>query len=244
MLEATGSEFRKLWSYPLGAVFGVVGLVLPALLAWLMLGSSADGAPVTSDLATSVTLRALQFGQVSGIVLAAGLAGQEYQHHQLRTSLVAINPRWRLLASKMTVIAAAVLAQCWLSTVVAVSLIAATHGAVATQWLDWGHLAGATAEASISWLQLAWMSLGVTVICRSLIPAVAVLGAAVLGLNQLLDMLFRFAKYGPSLSTSGIFLPGNNPHYLTPASGLLVQTTWMACALIAATLIHARRDVR
>jgi ABC-2 type transport system permease protein len=237
-LNALSGEWRKFRSYPVTLIAAVACVAFPVILVLLADRTSGANGTLTASTALANSQRVLQLSQVCVVACAAGIAGQEYQHSALRTSLICVPRRGVLLAAKYLLLT---------SFTVVGYLLAAAGGTLAI-WAVFGIEQQSTAvvrallPGMLGWLLLAWFALGLTVVLRSQLAVIAVLGVLLLGGGQLLLSATRAAEWLPTLASTQLFVRA--PGCLPPATGGIVGLAWALAATIAAALSTHFRDAR
>jgi ABC-2 type transport system permease protein len=176
---------------------------------------------------------------VSAVLASAG----EFQHRTIRTTLLAVPRRSRVLAAKSAVAAAygGLLVLLGTAAAVAAGLIAAAASGTsfAQTGLSWGHLAGTVAVGAV----FAVLATGLGVLTRSTAIAIgAVLLWRFVGEGILPALLHHdgVTRWTPN-GTAGALI-GIGDHPLTPwAAALTLAGYTLAITAVAAALLH-RRD--
>lgn len=155
-----------------------------------------------------------------------------------------VYPRWTAVAAKFAAVLLLVVAVAAIGC--ALALLSADHflGADAPTLDADRWILGARGVAYLILTGL--LAFGLTIVMRSaLIPLIyLVANSTVVSVGYLLAHLTSLAWYLPD--TSGMSLVRIPPETGQPSAlvGGLVMSLWVASALLAAALIHARRDIR
>ncbi|RKS10596.1 ABC-2 family transporter [Nocardiopsis sp. Huas11] len=184
-------------------------------------------------------------GQLGMIVLGVLAVSGEYAGGQIRTSLLAVPGRLRLLAAKAAALAGAALAAALVT--VPGSFVAAQAG-LGEHGLPWsrmweapvaGHLAGAV----LYWVLIALLAAGLTVVVRNaVVPLVVLVGLALAG-SQLLSVATDLADFLPDRAGALMFREGADyAHDLTAVQGGAVMLAWVAAVGVVAVVLFHRRD--
>ncbi|MFE1468964.1 ABC transporter permease [Nocardiopsis dassonvillei] len=188
---------------------------------------------------------AIMYGQAGMVVLGVLAVSGEYTGGQLRTSLLAVPDRPRLLLAKAT---AVVLAALPVAAVTVTAAFAATqfglgeHGYPLADVVG-GPVPGALAGAVLYWVLLALLAAGLTVVARNAIVPLTVLISTVLALSFFLSMLTDAADYLPDRAGGQMFLLGGpNRTDLSALQGGAVMAAWVVLVWAAAVWLFRRRD--
>jgi ABC-type transport system involved in multi-copper enzyme maturation permease subunit len=263
MLGIVKSEWTKFRSSPwcmLGALAAI--LITPIVVVVMMSGDatlaeavSGGGAALQSTLGSGAELTSLQqslianclratmLAQAGIVVAAAALFGQEYENSSLRTTFLAVPNRTKVLAAKWLLITIIAILAAMISGLLGLLVGVIQYGCNPSFFLL-TKFAGLVLPATASWIILAWISAGLSVLTKSLIVPIAIMLPLLLGLSQLLHLFVEAAKFLPDLAAINLFLVPPTPTYLDAWLGVIVQLTW--AVTLGALAIHRtlRRDVR
>ncbi|GAA1548845.1 hypothetical protein [Kribbella lupini] len=201
---------------------------MTVLVAVLVTAASAGS---TSD-AVTLALGSVAFLQVGTIVLGVVAAAAEYGGHELRTTLTAVPNRSVSLAAKAVALLAAMTVTSVVALLAAVLTACAREPIQASLW--W--VAGAAAYLVLVGL----LAAAVTVVLRSLVPALAVLLVGVVIASPLLSSVTDQARWLPD--QAGRALYSAEPVHFGPAAGTAVLLAWLLCTGTAACLAYCKRD--
>lgn len=231
LARTAAAELVKLRGLPavLATMLGTVGtgVVLAAALA--------SSAPATAD-AVQVLTQAVRLLQAGPILLGVLAVATEYAGRQIATTLTATPNRLLLLAGKTVA---------YLIAATATS-VAAIGGGLATAWLTLALREGGPARAVDGWpvagaavylVLIGWLSLGLAVLLRSLIPPLVSILALVLVVSPLLSGHTGYARWLPDRAGSLLYLPGADP-----VPGTIVLLIWIAVTASAAIVTFLARD--
>lgn len=238
------SEWIKFRTYTWCIVGALGALLLPPML--FLLGALSQGGSVQYipiDDFFFLYLKGLFIGQVSIIVAAAGLWGQEYSNSSLRTTLLAVPSRLKWLGAKILVLTTIVFVVgiCSSLLCLAVAILQFKLNITSTFLLEFIQR---TLPILLSWIQISWIAASISVITKSLVTPIAILFSLMLGLSQLLFLIFPISKYLPDMATTNLFLLQHVPNFLTVNQGLVTQFCWGLLLTIAAIYLSLRHDVR
>ena len=242
MYRTISAEVTKARTHPAMLYTVLAALLIPPALSVAM-GLGPAGNPQTiTDLHTQ-GFEVAGFGQPLVILLAAVIAGSEYQNGLLRSSQLATPNRTRLLAAKTILISGAVFGLAIVSIGLAVilrHLVLGDAGLAVTEFTPgmWLNLL----TVGINWTLISLIAAALTVLARSILLPVIVLVPMVLGLGVALVGVLPWLKYAPDLA--GLQLISTYPGLglLDPLAGGLVMTAWAIGLLIPAFIAFNRRD--
>jgi ABC-2 type transport system permease protein len=236
------AELTKLRTLPVALWAIGAALLIPPVLAVLM-GVTAGGRLLTVLNPEAQGFEVAGFGQPLVILLAAVVVGSEYRDGLLRSSVLAVPRRGRLLGAKVIVIAGLAFTLAVVSTGLAVLLRQAVLGDdgippnefTAGMWLN-------VLSVGVNWMLIALISAALTVLARSALLPVIVLVPLVLGLGVALVSVLPWLKYAPDLA--GLQLISRYPGMglLDPMPGGVVMAAWAAALLLPAFIVFTRRD--
>lgn len=226
--QAIAAELIKLRTLPAAWITSLVTVAVAVLVSAANASSTSDSA---AD-AVSIALGSVAFLQVGTIVLGVVGVASEYGGHELRTTLTAVPNRAVSLAGKAVAHLIAT----------TVTSVAAMGAALLTAWMQepieaslW-RLAGAAAYLVL----VSLLAGAVTVVLRSLVPALAVTLAGVVIASPLLATVTDQARWLPD--QAGRALYSLDPAPLGPTAGTAVLLAWLLCTGTAACLVYRTRD--
>ena len=235
------SETIKFFSYN-WCLFGTIGTILIAPLVLFFSGTGNEQSLVTTEV-LSASLRNLFLSQAGLVIVTASFFGQEYSHSYLRTTLLTIPSRMKLIITKMILLTVLVWIVGILSSLVCLGVGAIQFNSILTLPLIFGFLTKVTITM-LSWTLITCITASLTIITQSQILPIAIMFSLILGLSQMLFAMTPFAKYLPDLAAMNLFFTTNTTTLLNGSRGLLVQFVWsLFLSLIAFGLIQYR-DVR
>lgn len=232
---AIRSEWIKFFSYQWCA-FGAIGTVVIAPFI-LSISGVGNGQIVTANSLIDAGLRNLFLSQAGVVIIAASFLGQEFSNAYLRTTLLTIPSRIKLVMSKMIVLTLIVLGIAILSSIICLGVVSVQYHMTLSVYLIINFMTKVML-AFLSWLLLTWLTLSLTIITKSQIIPIAIMFSLILGFSQLLFAITKFAKYLPDLATMNLFFSNKMPALLDSGQGLLVQFIWsIGCFIVALVLI-------
>ncbi|MFJ8916647.1 ABC transporter permease [Amycolatopsis sp. NPDC102389] len=239
-MRAYRGELRKLASLPSVWAAVAVGVLLPAAFTFLNAKAAARrGGNV--DLG----FQELAFGVVGAIILGVVAVSSEYTTEgenagggrQITTSLTVVPSRWRSLIAKLAAVSTVVAGLAAVSSTINLTTVEAL-GAGAS---DFGRLPGVV----LYWVLTALLASGLTLLTRNgILPlTVLILNTSVVTVTYLLSKLTPLAAFFPDLAGFRLFIKRVDlPVQLSPVTGGLVMTAWVAALLAAGFLVFRGRD--
>lgn len=237
-MRAYRGELRKLTSLPSVCAAVAIGVLLPAVLTFLNARAAARrGGNV--DLG----FQELAFGVVGAIILGVVAVSSEYTTEgenagggrQITTSLTVVPSRRRLLITKLAAMITVVAALATVSSAVTLTIVEALGVS------DFGRLPGVV----LYWVLTALLASGLTLVTRNgILPlTVLILNTSVVTVTYLLTKLTPMAAFFPDLAGFRMFIERVElPVRLSPVTGGLVMTAWVAALLAAGFLVFRGRD--
>lgn len=251
MLDTVRSEAVKLRTLPSVLVTCLVTATATIGLSYLAgwsVGQALDTDPslLVGDASPErVGLDGTAYGQAGMVVLGVLAVSGEYADGQIRTSLLAVPGRLRLLAAKAAALAGAAL----LTALVTVpGAFAATQAGLGDHGLSWsgvwdGPAPAYVAGALLYWVLLALLSAGVTVIVRNAVVPLVVLISTVLALSFYLSLATGLADFLPDRAGALMFRESEGyAHELTAVQGGAVMLAWVVAVGLVAAVLFRRRD--
>jgi hypothetical protein len=221
------TELRKLAGLPSVWVAAALGLLMPPLLT-VFAGTTVRG---TSDSG----FVELTVGVLGALVLGTVAAGSEYRGRQIRTSLLCVPSRLRLLAAKTGAVALTVGVTAAVSAVVTLALAGTLTGGA------WPRILGVV----VYWVLDALLAYGITLLTRSgILPlTVMIVNTTAVSFTYLLTKVTPLAEYLPDMAGAHMFIHDmNTPNELAPLTAGLVMAAWAAGLLAVAGYVFHRRD--
>lgn len=221
------TELRKLAGLPSAWVAAGLGLCFPALLVTL----SSRNVPASPDDG----FMQLTVGVLGPLVLGTIAAGSEYRGGQLRTSLLCVPSRLRLLAAKTAAVMLTVAVTAALSAVLTLAVAGALRGGAGPR------IAGVV----VYWVLGALLAYGITLLTRSgILPlTVLIVNTTAVSFSYLLTKVTPLAAFLPDLAGARMYLHDmDTPGDLGPVTGGLVMAAWVAALLGIAGYVFHRRD--
>jgi hypothetical protein len=221
------TELRKLAGLPSVWVAAALGLLMPPLLVVL----TGRGVPDTTDTG----FVELTVGVLGPLVLGTVAAGSEYRGRQIRTSLICVPSRLRLLAAKTGAVVLTVAVTAAMSAVVTLAVAGTLTGGA------WPRIAGVV----VYWVLDALLAYGITLLTRSgILPlTVMIVNTTAVSFTYLLTKVTPLAAFLPDMAGAHMFIHDmNTPDELAPLTAGLVMSAWVAALLAVAGYVFHRRD--
>ena len=221
------TELLKLAGLPSAWVAAALGLLIPPLLVTL----NARAVPAGTDTG----FLELTVGVLGPLVLGTIAAGSEYRGGQIRTSLVCVPSRARLLAAKTGAVTLTVAVTAALSAVLTLAVAGTLTGGAGPR------IAGVV----VYWVLAALLAYGITLLTRSgVLPlTVLIVNTTAVSFSYLLTKVTPLAAYLPDLAGARMYLHDmDTPGDLGPVTGGLVMAAWVAALLGVAGYVFHRRD--
>ena len=221
------TELLKLAGLPSAWVAAALGLLVPPLLVTL----NSRAVPAGTDTG----FLELTVGVLGPLVLGTIAAASEYRGGQLRTSLVCVPSRLRLLAAKTGAVTLTVAVTAALSAVLTLAVAGALTGGAGPR------IAGVV----VYWVLGALLAYGITLLTRSgVLPlTVLIVNTTAVSFSYLLTKVTPLAAYLPDLAGARMYLHDmDTPGDLAPVTGGLVMAAWVAALLGVAGYVFHRRD--
>ena len=221
------TELLKLAGLPSAWVAAALGLLIPPLLVTL----NSRAVPAGTDTG----FLELTVGVLGPLVLGTIAAGSEYRGGQLRTSLVCVPSRLRLLAAKTGAVTLTVAVTAAPSAVLTLAVAGALTGGAGPR------IAGVV----VYWVLGALLAYGITLLTRSgVLPlTVLIVNTTAVSFSYLLTKVTPLAAYLPDLAGARMYLHDmDTPGDLAPVTGGLVMAAWVAALLGVAGYVFHRRD--
>lgn len=242
MYRTIHAEITKIRTHPATLYTVLATLLIPPALS-IAMGLGPAGNPEAVTNVYTQGFEVAGFGQPLVILLAAVIAGSEYQHGLLRSSQLATPNRARLLAAKAILTAVISFVLAVLSIGLAVILRQAVLGDIGltiteftpSMWLN-------LLTVALNWTLISLIAFALTVLARSILLPVIVLVPMVLGLGVALVSVLPWLKYAPDLAGLQLIALYPGLGLLDPLPGGIVMATWAIVLLIPAFIVFQRRD--
>lgn len=192
-----------------------------------------------SENISSLCLRFQYLGHIGVIISISGYFGQEYTHTSLRTTLLANASRINLLFTKKAVTAITILLSNFLSGLFCLFVAFCQYNAA---FSEMNSFIQAFFYTNISWLTLGFLSASLVILSRSMVIPYCYFFPLVLGLNQLLLTIGKWAKFLPDLAGMNLFLIPNQNIFLAAANGIFVQLCLAILFGLFSTYLFCQRD--
>ncbi|MGW3351118.1 ABC transporter permease subunit [Nonomuraea rubra] len=245
MIDILRSEWTKIRSVrsTMWTLAATVGLMvgLSALLGFSV-KNVADG-PVPGLQAIAASLQGIMFAQVAIATLGVLVISSEYRTGGIRTSLMSVPRRMRLLTGKLVVFGATSLVISALASAAALGV-----GVAITQppALELGEVVRALVGASLYLTACGLFGLGLGTLVRHTPGAIVAAIALMLVLPQLVNQLpgqwGRLVAEYFTTNAGLLVVAGEGSESLSPWGGFGVYLAWVAVATLAGAVLMQRRD--
>ncbi|QFY05657.1 ABC transporter permease [Nonomuraea phyllanthi] len=245
MIDILRSEWTKIRSVR-STVWTLAVTALLMLGIGALIGAAAKGSteePIPGEQAVMLGLTGTMFASLSMATLGVLVISSEYRTGGIRTSLMAVPKRLRLLTGKIVVFTAVALVVC---TVASAASLAVALAITQPPSLDMGAVVKAAVGGGLYLTACGLFGLGLGTLVRHTPGAIVTAIALMLVLPQLTSALpgqwgDTVSDYFTTNAGQQIVLPrADNP--LGPWSGLGVYLAWVAAAMIAGAVLLRRRD--
>ncbi|MEV0830696.1 ABC transporter permease subunit [Nonomuraea rubra] len=245
MIDILRSEWTKIRSvrstvWTLAATVGLM-VGLSALLSFSV-KNVADG-PVPGLQAIAASLQGIMFAQVAIATLGVLVISSEYRTGGIRTSLMSVPRRMRLLTGKLVVFGATSLVVSALASAAALGV-----GVAFTQppALELGEVVRALVGASLYLTACGLFGLGLGTLVRhtpgAIVAAIALMLVLPQVVNQLPGQWGRLVAEHFTTNAGLLLVVGEGSDSLSPWGGFGVYLAWVAVATIAGAVLMQRRD--
>ncbi|GAA2212769.1 ABC transporter permease [Nonomuraea monospora] len=245
MIDILRSEWTKIRSvrstvWTLAATV-VLMVGLSALLSASVKGT-ADG-PVPAGQAVAASLLGVMFAQLAIATLGVLVISSEYRTGGIRTSLMSVPRRMRLLTGKLVVFGATSLVVSALASAAAIGV-----GLAFTQPPDLaaGEVVRALIGSSLYLTACGVFGLGLGTLVRhtpgAIVAAIALMLVLPQVVNQLPGQWGRTVAEHFTTNAGQLLVAGQSSDSLSPWGGFGVYVAWIAVATIAGAILMQRRD--
>lgn len=244
MIGVLRSEWTKFYSSP-WCMAGMIGaiLVAPVIVLIMMSSNVSNELSSTTSNMLSQCLSALILGQLGIVIMAASFFGQEYEQSSLRTTFLVVPSRMKIFRAKLIVLTIVAIFTGMLSSLLCLTVGIINYDCSLTFQLATNFM-GNVAIVMICWIQIAWLSLTLSVLTKSQVVPIAIMGSLVFGLGDMLFLISKFAKYLPVLAAKNLFLTPDTPMFLDTWQGVAIQFAWVVLFGANAIWLILHRDVR
>ena len=238
-------EFRKMGAGRGLVVFLSLLFLVQPLLSYIegrqLLAIGLDATPQTHpQLAEPVGdprylgFDVLSVGELAVLIYAAVLGAADYRTREVRTTLLAVNRRSRVLGAKFLVgFASAYL------TVAAQQLAVHSQSGVdpATLTPDVWRL---IAWNAVHWTALGLMSYAISLLCRNWLPAAAVLAPLTIGIGNALVSRWSGSAFLPSVAGSCLSAIPDKSCHVSQNASFAALVAWLALFVAAGWAVFSR----
>ncbi|MBC2149766.1 ABC transporter permease [Listeria booriae] len=233
------SEWVKFFS----SSWCIWGTIFSILIAPLILSLSGNSQSLMTHEVLSASLRNLFLSQIGLVIVSASFWGQEYSHSYLRTTLLAVPSRTKLILSKMILLVFVVWTVGIVSSLICLGIGAIQYDSILTLHVILKFMSNVTI-AMLSWTFITCITVALTIIFKSQIIPISIMFSLIIGLSQVLMSITKTAKYLPDLATMNLFFTTDVPTLLSGYEGLLIQFIWVLVLFLISFGLIQYRDVR
>ncbi|WP_436763798.1 ABC transporter permease subunit [Streptosporangium sp. V21-05] len=245
MIDIFRSEWTKIrsvrstvWTL---VVTAALLLGLSALLS-VAVKNTADG-PILGGQAIMTSLSGAMLASMSMATLGVLVISSEYRTGGIRTSLLAVPRRMRLLTGKIVVFVAISLVVCTVASAGAVGVGVAISQ---PQSIEMGEVVRSSLGSGLYLTACGLFGLGLGTLIRhtpgAIVSAVALILVLPAMANQLPGGWGRTVAEYFTTNAGQLVVSGRDGGSLGPWSGLAVYLAWVAVALLAGAVLMRRRD--
>ncbi|MEV0997444.1 ABC transporter permease subunit [Nonomuraea sp. NPDC050202] len=245
MIDILRSEWTKIRSvrstvWTLAAAFGLM-VGLSALLS-ASIKNDAEG-PIPAGQAVAASLLGIMFAQLAIATLGVLVISSEYRTGGIRTSLMSVPKRMKLLTGKLVVFGATSLVVSALASAAALGV-----GLAFTQppELATGEVVRALIGSSLYLTACGIFGLGLGTLVRhtpgAIVAAIGLMLVLPQVANQLPGQWGRTVAEYFTTNAGQLLVAGQSSESLTPWGGFGVYLAWIAVATIAGAVLMQRRD--
>lgn len=197
---------------------------------------------VTTIDKSAIILISLNFASVGIIFFSAYFFGEEYQQNLLRTTLLSVPNRVKVLLAKLLSLNALVLVTFFLIAITLISLNLFFRNGTTPIMPEilWKRLL----LILISEELLVLITCGICILFKSTYLAVALLVCLQIGGSQMLLAFNDYAKYLPDLAVINLYTWTPQQAFLNIGAGMVVQGIWATLVFMLSLLLFSKRDVR
>lgn len=237
LTDLARSELLKLATNPLCLGGIALMVILPIAVAAGSVGADTLG------LWHQGMSRGALLGQLGAVVFASAVFGQEFEGASLRTTYLAVPRRSLVLTVKLALTGLIVAGLCVASglALILARLILAPGVMTGAELRSTGIW---IAQFSLTWILMAGVSFGISLILGSSVATIAILVPMMLALSQVIYILTDLARFLPDLAGYRLINDEAFPALLPAPLGAAVQAAWAVTLLAFGWWRTRHRDVR
>lgn len=187
----------------------------------------------------------LPVGELVILIYAAILGAADYRTREVRTTLLAVNRRSRVLGAKFLGLGSFLFLVGFASaylTVAAQQLAAHSQSGVDPATLTSG-VWQLIAWKAVHWTALGLMSYAIALLCRNWLPAAAVLAPLTVGIGNALVSRWSGSAFLPSVAGSCLSAIPDKSCHVSQNASFAALVAWLALFVAAGWAVFSRRDV-
>lgn len=194
---------------------------------------------INEDYVLTQIAESYYLGQSGMMLIAILYIGQEFIKSTLRSSLIAIPIRWKLIFSKLLVLLSAVVILWIVIVLFSIMVVKMYYGFRMVE-----AILTLSAKISFASISLILICSSLVTLTKSIVFSIGFSLSFLLGLGQMLLQFSTIFLYLPILSTMNMFLIVENPFYLYSPDGVIIQNLWAIGLLALSSWLFGRRGVR
>lgn len=254
-LRSVRFELNKISSMKMWWIICLIAIVFQPLLALITargyLEIGLDATPETqSGLLTALPpldyfgFELVPFGLLPMVIFGGIIGGNEYLHHQLRTTLLCQSSRIKVFCAKVLAILVCAI---FISIIAIYLTISATHFTLGEQGLNPIFLSPIAWQfigySVLDWILLTILSFGLGMLFKNAIVPLAFLVPQIYNLGLYLAQKWEWGIYFPVAAGNLLFATPTDPFEHDPLKGGIVLLLWVIVALSTSYYIFIRSDV-
>ncbi|WCF07244.1 ABC transporter permease [Paenibacillus thiaminolyticus] len=184
------------------------------------------------------------FGLLPMVVFGGIIGASEYNHHQLRTTLLCQSSRIKVFCAKVL---ALLICSTFISFLAMYATISITHFGLGELGLHPFYLSTIAWQfigfSVLDWILLTLLSFGIGMLFRNAIIPLVFLVPQVYNLGKYLAQRFEWGEYLPVAAGNLLFATPTDPFEHDPLKGGIVLLIWVMLTLITSYYAFIRSDV-
>ena len=187
----------------------------------------------------------LSVGELAVLIYAAILGAADYRTREVRTTLLAVNRRSRVLGAKFLGLGFFLFVVSFASaylTIASLQLAVHSQSGVnpATLTPDVWRL---ITWKAVHWTALGLMSYAISLLCRNWLPAAAVLAPLTIGIGNALVSRWSGSAFLPSVAGSCLSAIPDKSCHVSQGASFAALVVWLALFVAVGWAVFSRRDV-
>ncbi|KOY16057.1 ABC transporter permease [Paenibacillus xylanivorans] len=254
-LRSVRLELNKISSMKMWWIICVIAIVFQPLLALITargyLGIGLDATPETqAGLLDALPpldyfgFELVPFGLLPMVIFGGIIGGNEYLHHQLRTTLLCQSSRIKVFCAKVLAILVCAI---FISIIAVYLTISVTHFTLGEQGLHPIFLSSTAWQfigyVVLDWILLTILSFGIGLVFKNAIVPLAFLVPQIYNLGLYLAQKWEWGTYLPVAAGNLLFATPTDSFEHDPLKGVAVLSVWVILALVTSYYTFIRSDV-